>query len=332
MLNFAIIGTNWITAAFVTSAHATSKWQLSAVYSRKEETARDFAAKFTANAAIYTSLEALAADQSIDVVYVASPNSLHFAQAKQLLEARKHVVLEKPATSTSAELDILFRTARAHDVFLLEAFRHLHEVNFKILRDALPRLGPLYGASLNYAAYSSRYDNVLRGETPNIFSLDFSGGSLVDLGVYPISAAVALFGPPKAQQYFPVMIRTGADGGGVVLLQYDGFAVSMNASKIYTSTAPSEIYGEKGTLVIPSITDITSVKFLDAQKKGKSEELGKEKESLNLKEEADDFARIIEEKDWKMAEKLEKLSRAVLTVTENLRRANGLKFTVEKEA
>lgn len=331
MLNFAVIGTGWITASFVTSAHATNKWQLRAVFSRKEDSARDFAAKFTADAAIHTTLESLAADQSIAVVYIASPNSLHFAHAKQLLEARKHVIVEKPATSTSSELDTLFQTARAHGVFLLEAFRHLHEVNFKVLKAALGRLGPVYGASLNYAAYSSRYDNVLRGETPNVFSLDHSGGALVDLGVYPIAAAIALFGAPKAQQYFPVIVKTGADGGGVVVLQYEGFAVSANASKIYTSTAPSEVYGEKGTLVIPSITDIASVRFLDARKKGESEELGKEKESLNLKEEADEFARIIEEKDGRMAEELEKLSRAVLAVTEDLRRANELKFKVEKE-
>jgi predicted dehydrogenase len=334
MLNFGIIGTGWITASFVTSAHATKKWQLRAVYSRNSSTASDFASKFsfevTEPIKAHAELSALVSDHDVQAVYIASPNSLHYAHAKQMLEGGKHVILEKPATSTSAELDSLFALAKSKNVFLIEAFRHVHEVNFKILKKELSRLGPIYGASLNYAAYSSRYDNVLKGEVPNIFNLDFSGGSLVDLGVYPISAAVDLFGAPKSSAYYPVMIATGADGGGTIVLRYEGFTVSILASKIYTSTAPSEVFGEKGTLSVPTITDIESVKFLDAKLKGKATELGSKKCDLNLQEEADLFAGIIEGGNWAAAKELEGLSRAVIEVTESCRKANGLVFKVEK--
>ncbi|KAK4949579.1 hypothetical protein LTR28_007250, partial [Elasticomyces elasticus] len=97
MINFAVIGTNWITSSFVTSTHASKKWKLTAVYSRTEETARSFASKHSAET-VYTSLDSLGSDSSIQAVYIASPNSLHYSQAKLLLYADKHVILEKPAT------------------------------------------------------------------------------------------------------------------------------------------------------------------------------------------------------------------------------------------
>lgn len=190
-------------------------------------------------------------------------------------------------------------------------------------------MGPVYGASFTYASYSSRYNNVLAGETPNIFNLRYSGGALVDLGVYPISFAVALFGKPASQTYKPVIVKTGADGGGLITLNYKDFAVAINASKCYTSKTPSEVYGEKGTLLLNGVTDISSVKFLDAKTKGE-EELAGPKAELNLQEEAAEFARIIEEGDTAAAEKLEQISRITLEITEDLRRQNGLLFDVEK--
>lgn len=328
MLNFAVIGTGWITDSFIESAHATGAWKLAAVYSRSQETAQAFASKHSATTT-YTSLDALAAAPGVDAVYIASPNALHHAQAHAILSASKHVVLEKPSTSTLAEFDDLYALAAQKGVFLIEANRHIQERNFKVLQEALPRLGNIYGASLNFAQYSSRYNAVLAGEKPNIFSLALSGGALVDLGVYPIAAAVALFGAPKAQTYSPVIIATGADGGGFVTLQYEGFAVGINQSKIYSSTAPSEVYGEKGTVVVNAVTDIASVVFVDAKTKERTELAG-EKAKLNLMEEAKEFARIIGEGDKAAAKKLEEMSRVVLGITTDLRKQNGIVFDVEK--
>ncbi|KAK7529446.1 oxidoreductase-like protein [Phyllosticta citribraziliensis] len=328
-INFAVIGTGWITDSFIESAHATQAWKLTAVYSRKAETAQSFAVKHNVTAT-YTSLESLCQAPDVDAVYIASPNSFHYEQAKAALHGKKHVIVEKPATSTVAEFESLFALAKQQGVFLIEANRHIQERNFKVLQQSLGRLGALYGASLNYASYSSRYNAVLAGETPNIFNLALSGGSLVDLGVYPIAAAVALFGAPKAQSYHPIIVRTGADGGGFITLQYDRFAVSINASKIYTSAAPSEVYGEKGTLVANAVTDVASVEFVDARSKTR-EQLAGEKAKLNLQEEAAEFARIIKERDGAAAKKLEDMSRIVIGITTDLRAQNGLVFDVEKK-
>jgi predicted dehydrogenase len=218
----------------------------------------------------------------------------------------------------------LFALSKSKDLFLIEAWRHIQEANFKILKQSISKIGRVLGASITFCQFSSRYDAVLKGETPNIFNLEMGGGALVDMGCYTIAAAVWLFGAPKDANYYPVIVSTGADGGGTLTLHYDGFTVHLS-SKMHTSEAPSEIYGEKASLVVPSITDIEKVTLSDPRTKQK-EELGTKKEDLNLKEEAEEQARIILEKDWKAAAELEAHSRAVLKVTEKVRRDNGLLF------
>ena len=331
MFNFGVIGTSWITDSFIKSAEATQKWKLAAVYSRKEDAARAFGDKYSVTKT-HTTISSLAADSSLQAIYIASPNSLHYEHATTILKAKKHVIIEKPATSTVAELDALFALAKENGVFLIEAYRHIQEANFKILRRALleqKKLGTLFGASLTYANYSSRYNNVLAGEVPNVFSLDFSGGCLVDIGVYPIAFAVALFGKPKSQTYAPYICATGVDAGGFVTLNYDGFAVQINQSKCYTSAAPSEFYGENGTLTVNATTDIDSVKFADRKTK-QTEELAGPKVELNLQEEADEFARIISEGDHKAAAQLEQWSRDIIEITTDLRKQNGIVYGAEK--
>lgn len=336
-LTYGTIGTNWITDSWILAAQKGGKWKLHAVYSRTKEQAESFGKKHGCST-LYTSLDEFAADKDLQAVYIASPNNLHYEQAKQMLKAKKHVILEKPATSTVKELDDLFSIAKEEGVYLIEAYRHIQEANYKLLKKLVldeKRLGPIYGASVTYASYSSRYNNVLAGEKPNIFSLDFSGGSLVDVGVYPVTFAVALFGLPKAQTYVPFICPTGVDGGGVGILHYDGFGVQINNAKGYQSNAPCEIYGEKGTITINSTTDISTLKHFDPKSK-KSEELAGsyktvEKPNVNMEEEAVEFARIIEEKDNKALAELEETSRNVIKVTSDMRRQGNIIYPADKQ-
>ncbi|TKA61589.1 hypothetical protein B0A55_11924 [Friedmanniomyces simplex] len=335
-ITFGIVGTNWITESWILATHKSGQWKLHAVYSRSEDQARKFGSKYDCSNA-YTSLDTFLSDDGMQAVYIASPNSLHYEQAKRALKAKKHVILEKPATSTPEELDDLFRLAQHEGVFLIEAFRHIQEANYKLLQQLVneeKRLGPIYGASFTYASYSSRYNNVLGGEVPNIFNLDFSGGSLVDIGVYPVTFAIALFGEPKEQTYVPFVCRTGVDGGGVIVLRYENFGVQINHAKSYTSAAPCEVYGEKGTITVNGTTDISTVKHWDPKSK-KTEELAGpckmvEKPNVNMEEEAVEFARIIGEKDDRAAGKLEEISRIVIKVTTDLRRQNGILYPADK--
>ena len=97
-INFGIIGTSWITDSFIECAQATSKWNLAAVYSRTEESAKKFAAKYESQKVeLYTDLNKLVNDSNLSAIYIASPNILHYEQAKLALNAGKNVILEKPS-------------------------------------------------------------------------------------------------------------------------------------------------------------------------------------------------------------------------------------------
>lgn len=331
-ITYGIIGTNWITDTWITAAAKTGKWKLHGVYSRTLEQAKSFGAKYDCSRC-FTTLESIASDPELQFIYIASPNSLHYAQAKQMLQAGKNVLLEKPATCTVAELDELFAIAKAKDLYLIEAYRHIQEANFKKLEKMLheeKKLGTIYGASLTWATWSSRYNNVLAGEKPNIFNLEFGGGSLVDVGVYPITFAVTLFGVPKSQTYIPYVCATGVDAGGMIILRYDSFGVSIDQSKAWQSTAPSEIYGENGTIALDATGSISSMTYWDPKTK-KTEELAGPKAENMMEEEAAAFARLIEEKDLTGLARLEEISKMVLQVTTSLRHENGLLYPADKK-
>ena len=332
VLNLGIIGTNWITNQFVDAAIATQEYQLAGVYSRTIEKAKAFGDPY--HATIFeTSLEAFANNSDIDVVYVASPNSMHYEQAVTLMKAGKHVIVEKPIFSNPREWSAAVQVAEENKVFLFEAARHVHEENFKIVKEEVKSIENLQGATFAYMKYSSRYDAVLNGEEPNIFSLNFSGGALADLGVYPLYAAISWFGVPESSHYFCTKIATGVDGKGTIILRYKGFDVTILAGKIVNSYLPAEIYGLNKTLSMDSIESITTIDVIDRKTKLK-ESIAQTASENPMMDEAKDFADVInfpedvnkqkEYKEWLT------LSQQVNQVMTDLRKDAGIVFAADE--
>lgn len=179
MLKLGIIGTGDISHHFIEAAHASGKYQLVAVYSRKLETAATFASRYQ-DIQLFDQLEDFF-KSSFDVVYIASPNSLHFAQAKAALSAGKHVILEKPAVTQPQDWPDLVQTAEKNHCFIFEAARNYHEKAFTIIKNFLADK-QILGADFNYAKYSSKMPNLLAGHTPNVFSERFAGGATYGFG------------------------------------------------------------------------------------------------------------------------------------------------------
>ncbi|MCM3569168.1 Gfo/Idh/MocA family protein [Neobacillus mesonae] len=328
MLNFATVGTGWITESFIQAAQESKDLRLAGVYSRSDEKAKKLAETYHAQH-YYTNIEELACNPEIDVVYIASPNSVHFSQTLVFLKNKKHVICEKPIFSNMTEWEEAYRTAEENGVYLLEAIRNIHTPNFKILKDHLHMAGKVRSTMLSYIQYSSRYDLFLKGEEPNVFSTRYSGGALVDLGVYPLFLAVALFGEPEKAAYHPVLLRNGVDGSGTLVLSYDGFVCTILCSKVSHSMLPCEIHGEKGTFVLEDAAPISEITFYDSHTK-EAQVLSVEQEAKDMVYECKDFARIIETKDTDEYKSLKNLSKAVLRITEEVRRENGIVFGVEE--
>jgi predicted dehydrogenase len=328
LINLGTVGTGWITESFIEAAKLSGKLNVTAVYSRTEEKAKALAHTYDA-AHYFSDIEEMAKSAEIEAVYIASPNSIHFEQALTFLKNKKHVICEKPIFSNTAELEEAYQTAEENGVYLFEAIRNIHTPNFAILKEKLHLAGKIRSTVLPYIQYSSRYDLFLKGEVPNIFSSTYSGGALVDLGVYPLYLAVGLFGEPKKAAYHPVILSSGVDGSGTLVLEYQDFMCTILCSKISHSVIPCEIHGEKGTFVLEDAAPISEIRFIDSHTK-ESEILSVAQEDKDMVYECINIAQIIETKDDTQYEKLKDLSQIVLEITEEARRQNKIVFRVEQ--
>jgi predicted dehydrogenase len=290
MIKFAVIGTNWITQKFVQAAHESQSMQLAAVYSRNLASAAQFAQEFDVETT-YDSLDALANDNTVEAVYIASPNSLHCEQSILMMEHGKHVIREKPVASNIEEATHMFEVAQKNSVVLFEAYKSQFLPNFEQVQLGLKKIGKVHKAHINYCQYSSRYQKYLNGENPNTFNPAFSNGSLVDIGFYCVAATVALFGGPENAQASAKLLDSGVDAHGCAIFQYPEFDVTLAHSKVSDSYAPSEIQGEQGAIIIDHIAECTDVKI--RYRDGTVENLTQTQSENSMSYEAQAFANCI---------------------------------------
>ncbi|WP_108670622.1 Gfo/Idh/MocA family protein [Peribacillus acanthi] len=252
MIRFGVIGTNWITERLLEAANEVEGFKLVAVYSRTKEKAESFANKYGVNH-VFTNLEEMASSSEIDAVYIATPNAYHAKQAIVFLEKGKHVLCEKPLAANANEVSKMIHSAKANNVLLMEAMISTFLPNFKVIQDNLHKLGPIRKYFASYCQYSSRYDKYKEGTVLNAFKPEFANGSLMDLGVYCLYPLITLFGEPNSVEATAVMLESGVDGEGSVLLKYEDKEAVVMYSKISNSYLPSEIQGEHGVMVIDKI-------------------------------------------------------------------------------
>lgn len=269
VIRIATIGTGAITSTFAAAVAEVDGITIDAVFSRDAARAGALAAELGV-ARTFSDFDALLADPAIDAVYIASPNSVHDEQARAALAAGRHVLVEKPATSTVAEWDALVADAAAAGVVLLEAMRTPYDPGFLAVQELLPELGELRRATLRYESRSARYSRVLAGERVNVFDPAMGGGALRDLGVYVVHAMVALFGEPLEVAGAAVTIGGTGDapqteGAGTIVARYPGLVVDAAYSKISRSRLGSEIQGERATLAIDHIASPRRLTLFDGE-------------------------------------------------------------------
>lgn len=290
MIRFGIIGTNWITESFIEAALTVEDFSLTAVYSRSEETASTFAAKHRI-ANIFTDIEEMAGSGEIDAVYIASPNSFHAAHAIACMNKGIHVLCEKPIASNARELRGMIEASKKNGVLLMEALKSTLLPNFKAIQDNIDKLGTIRRYFGTYCQYSSRYDAYKAGTVLNAFNPVFSNGALMDLGIYCIYPLVALFGKPEIVKATGVMLESGVDGEGSLLLKYPNMDAVIMYSKITHSSLPSEIQGELGSIVIDKISDSNKIEI--QYRNGSSEDISQPNVSNTMYYEAKEFVELI---------------------------------------
>ncbi|RSD24984.1 Gfo/Idh/MocA family protein [Mesobacillus subterraneus] len=327
MVRFGVVGTNWITEAFLKGASQHEDFQLTAVYSRTEERAAEFAAKYGAND-VFTSMEEMAASDVIDAVYIASPNSLHAAQAITFMENGKHVLCEKAIASNSDELAEMVKIAKENDVVLMEALKSTLMPNFRAVQENIHKIGTVRRYFASYCQYSSRYDKYKEGTVLNAFNPEYSAGSLMDIGIYCIYPLVVLFGEPKSVQANGYVLDSGVDGEGSVLLKYDEIDAVIMFSKITDSTLPSEIHGEEGNIRIDKISTPEKVEII--YRDGRIEDLSQDQITDNMFYEAEEFIELIKQGKKESVNNSLENSRITIKILDEARRQMGVRFPSDK--
>ena len=242
--------------------------------------------------------------------------------------ARKHVIVEKPAVSRPKEWRELIKLADEHQVYLFEAARNYHEQAFDTISDFLKDKTVL-GANFTYAKYSSKMQALLAGEQPNVFSAKFSGGALMDLGVYPVYAAIRLFGHPRFARYSAQQLANTIDLNGAGCLFYPDFQVQIQAGKNINSNLPAEIYTDQGTLTLDGIEFISSAIFQSLN--GQEEVLPIKRASHTMLEEAQAFARVLKGGQDAAYEKWLDAATAVHESLFAMRKDAGIRFEVDDD-
>lgn len=324
-MKIATIGTSFITEWFLSAAAKIDNAEPIAVYSRNEQKGKDLASQYGIQK-VYTDLDAMLKDDEIECVYVASPNSLHYQHASAALTAGKHVICEKPFTSTAKELKELSELAKSKHLFLFEAIVTIHMPNYISLKEKLPELGDIKMVQCNFSQYSSRYDKFMAGESVNVFDPKFSGGALMDINIYNLHFVMNLFGKPNDVHYYPNMTR-GIDTSGVLVLNYEGFHAVCVGCKDTKSHNISQIQGEKGYITLNSETSRCANYSLTTNDGTVLPAI--KQEDIALYYEIKDFMRIMEEQDYAACEALLEYSNEVMEVLEQARKKAGIRFPAD---
>ncbi len=328
MLNFAVIGRNFVVDSFLGACDLHKEVRLLGVYSRNEETALEYAKKKGAER-IYTSINALCEDKDIDFVYVASPNICHEEQTVALLRANKHVLVEKPASPTCDGYIKMADTAKQCNRVLMEAMMPVHLPSFKKIQEILPLIGKVRRAEFSFCQYSSRYDKFKNGIVENAFDPTLCNGALMDIGIYCVEMLAALFGKPDSVGGNCLFLKNSIDATGTVIAQYPEMLAVLNYSKITDSALPCQIQGENGCILFDRASRPSRITL--KLRNGKEEIFDFSDSLPDMYYELDDFVRMVNTEDKRAVreeiETFDSYTRIALDITDSARKIMNIDFT-----
>lgn len=254
--NWGILSTGTIAKKFATTISQLSECgNIIAVASRKEETAKQFAIEYQIPKA-YTNYRELAEDPEIDVIYIATPHSFHYENAKLCLENGKNVLCEKSFTTNATQARELIALAREKNLFIMEAFwtkflpayQELH----RIIKDGVIGEITHFRAQYGFAPTGARY---IRKFDPQL-----AGGALLDIGVYAIGVAAMVLGyNPKEVHSNGIIGEYGTDTFNSIMLDYENGVTAHLITTIGSIIDPQAVvFGTKGHILLPEFSALQS--------------------------------------------------------------------------
>ena len=246
-MRWGIIGTGRIAATLANALKQAEGAELTAVASRSRTSAVAFAtAHGAANA--HASYEAMLEDESVDVVYIATPHRMHAEWAVEALRSGKHVLCEKPMGLNHAEVMTATYTAAQEQRFLMEAFMYrCHPQTqrvFELVNEGA--IGEVRHVEASFG-YHAAFD-----QNSRLFDSALGGGGILDVGCYPVSLARLILGEPTKVQAHGHLGASGVDEWSSAQLCFEGGCTAQVATGIGVLLGnTATIYGSAGRIHIP---------------------------------------------------------------------------------
>ena len=315
-MNLGIVGAGMIVKDFLSFTHELPEIKLEAIVARNIENLKNLLNIYNIKQ-IYTDLDECLSNPSIDTIYVAVPNNLHYSVAKKALEAGKNVICEKPFTLIYNETVELFQLAESKNLILIEAITNQYLPNYLEIKENLSQIGNIRLVECNFSQLSSRYEAFKKGIIAPVFDKNQGGGVLGDLNIYNIHFVVGLFGAPKNSEYYPNIVRE-VDTSGILILEYDDFKVVCIAAKDTYNNSYANIQGDKGLIkVIGTLNEVPNYIIKNNEVEMK---VNKNIHKHRMYSEFKKFIDVIDNKDFDFMQKQKEHSLAVMEIFDKSRK------------
>jgi predicted dehydrogenase len=248
-LRWGILGVAAINNRLLPSFCRARNLELHGIASRSIDKAQA-AAKAAGIPRAYGSYEALLDDPAIDVVYIPLPNHLHAPWTQQAADRGRHILCEKPLTPTASEAAALVAYCREKKVKLMDGFMWPHHPRTAMIRDRL-RGGAIGAVRRVTGTFTFR----LPRDPGNIrLQAEAAGGSLLDVGCYPVYGIRWAFGQEPVRVRATARYEFGVDVElSGVLWFADGGVASFDCGFVHPMRQWLEIVGETGTIRVPEM-------------------------------------------------------------------------------
>ncbi|MDX1362639.1 Gfo/Idh/MocA family protein [Arenibacter latericius] len=247
-IRWGIIGLGNIAHSFVKDLALVEDAVISAVASRGAEKAKVFAEEYRVPLA-FGSYEELLECEEVDVVYIATPHSLHANLSIMAMDLGKHVLCEKPLGMDKREVERMISSAKKNKVFLMEALWSRFNPAIRKVKSLVEsgEIGNVTYLHADFAFYAM--DRDLQGR---VLNPKLGGGSLLDIGIYPIFLAYLLLGKPDEILSTSDFHTNGAEIQTSMIFKYPHTHAILYSGFNSKSEMTVQIAGEKGTIVIPN--------------------------------------------------------------------------------
>ncbi len=248
IIRWGILGCGKIAHKFAQDLLAVPNAKLEAVASRNQQKSRVFGMRYHSNK-YYDSYLELCLDATIDVIYIATPHVFHYEQTLMCLNHQKAVLCEKPFAMNATQVAEMIAAAKRNNIFLMEAMWTFFLPHYQYVLNLIQskELGEITKLKADFG-YRFDFDPESR-----IYNKKLGGGSLLDIGIYPVFAALSLIGFPDAIEAKAKMSRTGVDENCSIEFSYkNGTKAELFSSVIEETKTEAIITFEKGTIRIHS--------------------------------------------------------------------------------